>query len=332
MSDVQNAGNRPAGTGRAAQRRAMLLNAQILGIGTFYVLLVIFFAFTTGNFFTYSNAVNILSNITVLGIVALGQTMAIVSGGFDLSVSGTVPLGAVCYVLLTNAGYPVSVSILAVLCVGLAVGLLNGIVITKVGISPLIATLGMLSITAGLALTLSRGVTLPMRNLDAGFLSDFAYTGISYYVLLLIGLCIAVDFLMRFTMFGRMIYAVGGNREASRLAGIRVDGVSIVIYMLCGMLATLAGIVVASQLLAGSANVGADVALASVAAVILGGASLFGGVGTVVGTLMGVLVLGTIANGMALMMVPAFYQQMANGAILLLAVGLGRLRDIYASD
>jgi len=319
-------------TPRAPERSGWLdrlaKDAHMVGLAAFYVLLVLFFAFTTGNFFTYSNAINVLSNITVLGIVALGQTLAIVSGGFDLSVSGTVPLGAVCYVLLTNAGYPVPQSILMVLGAGAFVGFLNGFIVTKVGISPLITTLGMLSITAGIALTLSRGVTLPMRNLDAGFLSEIFFARISYYVLILVLLCIAIDLLMRYTVYGRTIYTVGGNPEASRLAGIRVDAVSISIYVLCAMLATFAGIVVASQLLAGSANVGADVALTSIAAVILGGAALFGGVGTVGGTMMGVLILGTIANGMALMLVPSFYQQIANGAILLLAVGLGRLRGL----
>ena len=126
--------------------------------------------------------------------------------------------------------------------------------------------------------------------------------------------------------------AIGGNREASRLTGLRVDEITILIYILCAALAAFAGVVVSSQLLAGSATVGANAALTSIAAVILGGAALFGGVGGVGGTLIGVLVLGTIANGMALMMMPAFYQQIATGAILLLAVGFGRLRAIVAGQ
>ncbi len=285
------------------------------------------FALSTPNFLSWSNGVNILSNVTVLGFVALGQTLAIVSGGFDLSVSGTLPLGAVTYVILTNAGIPVPLAMALVVGVGAVVGVVNGVLVNKIGISPLIATLGTLSVTGGLALTLSRGVTIPMSNFDAGVLSEFAFGRVSWYVLVLIVLCLAVHALMRYTVLGRMIYAVGGNADASRLAGIRVEAVSITVYTLCAILAAFAGIVVASQLLVGSANVGADVALNSVAAVILGGASLLGGVGTIGGTLIGVLILGTIANGMALMMVPSFYQQMANGAILLLAVGLGRLRE-----
>lgn len=310
---------RPAG--------GLRIDAQFFWLAAFYVAIVILFSIVTPKFLSWSNGVNILSNITVLGIVALGQTLAIVSGGFDLSVSGTVPLGAVAYVILTNAGVPIPLAMLIVLGIGIVVGIVNGLLVNRVGISPLIATLGTLSVTGGLALTLSRGVTIPMGNLDAGFLSEFAFGRVSWYVLVLVVFCILVQVLMRYTILGRMIYAIGGNADASRLAGIRVEAVSITVYAACGMLSTLAGIVVASQLLVGSANVGANLALNSVAAVILGGASLMGGAGTIGGTLVGVLILGTIANGMALMMVPSFYQQMANGAILLLAVGLGKLRE-----
>lgn len=309
------------------RKRGLRVDPQFLGLASFYVVLVIVFSVATPNFMSWSNGVNILSNVTVLGFVALGQTLAIVSGGFDLSVSGTLPLGTVTYVILTNAGVPIPLAMLIVIGIGALVGIVNGLLVNKIGISPLIATLGTLSITGGLAFTVSRGVTIPMSNLDAGFLSQFAIGRVSWYVLVLIALCIVVHAIMRYSVLGRMIYAVGGNADASRLAGIRVEAVSISVYTLCAMLAALAGIVVASQLLVGSANVGGAVALNSVAAVILGGASLMGGVGSIGGTLVGVMILGTIANGMALLMVPAFYQQMANGAILLLAVGLGRLRE-----
>lgn len=319
--------NEPVAAQGKRKVRGSGIDPQFLVLASFYAVLVIAFSLATPNFLSWSNGVNILSNVTVLGFVALGQTLAIVSGGFDLSVSGTLPLGAVTYVLLTNAGIPVPLAMALVVGAGAVVGVVNGILVNKVGISPLIATLGTLSVTGGLALTLSRGVTIPMSNFDAGVLSEFAFGRVSWYVLVLIVLCIGVHALMRYTVLGRMIYAVGGNADASRLAGIRVEAVSITVYTICAMLAAFAGIVVASQLLVGSANVGADVALNSVAAVILGGASLLGGVGTIGGTLIGVLILGTIANGMALMMVPSFYQQMANGVILLLAVGLGRLRE-----
>src|SRR5439155_9387076 len=131
---------------------------------------LVFFAFATPNFLTYSNTLNILSNVTVIGLVAGGQVLTIISGGFDLSVSGVVPLGAVTFALLTNAGVVTVPAILAVLAVGGLVGLCNGLIVTRLGINPLITTLGTLSITTGLAYTLSRGVTIPFRNPPAGVL------------------------------------------------------------------------------------------------------------------------------------------------------------------
>jgi ribose transport system permease protein len=317
----------------ATQRENLLqVGLQLLGVGTVYVFIVIFFSFATEHFFTYSNGINILSNVTVVGIVALGQVLAIISGGFDLSVSGVVPLGAVSFAMLTNAGWPVFPAILLVLCIGALVGTVNGLIVTVVGINPLITTLGTLSITSGLAFTLSDGVTIPFENLDAGVLADKTSGDISYYVLLLLFLSIVAFMLLRYTVFGRMIYAIGGNREASRLAGMRVNLITTLVYVLCSSLSALAGVIIASQLLAGSATVGADAALQSIAAVILGGAALTGGVGGIPGTLIGVLVLGTITNGMALMQVPAFYQQIATGSILLLAVAFGRLRNIIVGE
>lgn len=315
-------------------RREVLLRVgfQTLGIGTFYLFILLFFSLASPYFLTYSNALNILTNVTVIGIVALGQALAIISGGFDLSVSGTLPLGAVIFALLINAGVPVALAILIAIAIGAGVGLINGLIVTKLGINPLITTLGTLSIGVGLAYTLSSGITIPFSDPDAGILADKAIGGASYYLIAFALLGIVAFLALRFTVFGRMLYAIGGNREASRLAGMRVDLVTIVVYMQCAALAAFAGVVVASQLLAGSATVGTDAALTSIAAVILGGASLTGGIGGIPGTLIGVLVLGTIANGMVLLQVPAFYQQIATGAILLLGVGFARLRGFLSGE
>ncbi|ALN75054.1 ABC transporter permease [Aureimonas sp. AU20] len=311
----------------ANRAKAVRRLVQTLGIGFFYILVLVFFSIASGNFFTYSNALNILTNVAVIGIVALGQALTIISGGFDLSVGGTMPLGAVLFALFSNAGYGFPLSSALVLAAGASVGLFNGLVITKLKINPLIATLGTLSITSGLAFTVSDGVTIPLADAADGWLADFAFNGVSYYLLAFAVLAGAMAVLLRFTLFGRMLYSVGGNREASHLAGIRVDAVTVAVYMICAALSAFAGIVIASQLLAGSATVGSDAALSSIAAVVLGGASLTGGIGGIGGTLIGVLILGTIANGMVLMQVPAFYQQIATGAILLLGVGFARLRE-----
>src|SRR4051794_8407753 len=137
---------------------------QILGIGTFYVLVVIFFSATTPNFLSYSNTLNILSNVAVIGIVAIGQALVIISGGFDLSVSGTVPLGAVAYAVLVNGGLNVPVAMVLVILIGATVGLMNGVVITRIGINPLVTTLATLSIASGVAYTISGGAALPFKD------------------------------------------------------------------------------------------------------------------------------------------------------------------------
>lgn len=303
---------------------------QTLGVGVFLLMVVAFFSFTTPYFLTWTNSVNVLSAVSVIGIVALGQVLVIISGGFDLSVSGTLPLGAVLYALMVNAGIDPILATALVMGAGAIVGLLNGILVTQLGISPLIATLGTLSITGGLAYTFSDGVTIPIRDLADAWLADFALPGISWYLVVFAVLSGLLILALRHSTFGRMLYAVGGNPEASHLAGIRVNWVVSGVYILCAMLASLAGIVVASQLLAGSATVGANAALSSIAAVVLGGASLAGGAGSVGGTLIGVLILGVIANGMTLLQVPAFYQQIATGVVLLLGVIFSRIRDVAA--
>jgi len=305
---------------------------QFLGIGTFYVVILIFFSASTPNFGQYSNAINILSAVSVLGIVAIGQAIAIISGGFDLSVSGTLPLGAVAYAALVNRPVSVIEATILVILLGAAIGLGNGLIITKIGINPLITTLGTLSIGAGLAFVFTNGITTPLKDLNTGIWGNTAFAGITYDVIALVVLGVVSFLVLRFTVFGRQIYAIGGNREAARLAGIRVDLVSTIVYMISGGLAAFAGEVTTSQLLAGSATVGSSAALSSIAAVILGGAALTGGEGGIVGTLLGVLILGTIADGMALMHVATFYQQVATGAVLLLAVGFGRLRQLLGGQ
>jgi ribose transport system permease protein len=314
-----------------SREEARRVGIEAFGLSTFYLLVIVFFSVTSENFLSFSNALNILSNITLIGIVSIGQALAIISGGFDLSVSGTVPLGAVTYAILVNRGVPIPLSMLLSVLSGSTVGLANGLIITKIGINPLITTLGTLSIGVGLAYTLTNGLTTPFTNLNAAVLADTTVGGISYYVLAFVVLAIAGWLVLRNTVFGRMLYAIGGNREASRLAGIRVDLITTIVYVLSGSLSAFAGLIIASQLFAGSATVGSSAALSSISAVILGGAALTGGVGGIPGTMVGVLVLGTISDGMALLAVPAFYQQIATGAVLLLAVGFGRLRAILSS-
>jgi ribose transport system permease protein len=299
--------------------RALLLTG-------FLVLIIAYFTARDSSFLSGDNGLNILVNASVIGIVSLGQVLTIISGGFDLSVSGTVPLGSVVFAVLVNKGWGVLPSVGAVLAVGAICGLVNGLIVAKANINPLIATLGTMSVTGGLALTIADGVQIPFDDPDVGVLAEQSLLGVNNHVWILIALSIVMFLVLRFTVFGRYLYAVGGNREAARLGGVRVGAVTVGVYACSAALATLAGAVLASQLLTGSGTAGTDSALQSIAAVILGGASLSGGVGGVPGTLIGVLILGTLANGMAILSVPAFYQTIATGLVLLLAVGVSQIR------
>jgi ribose transport system permease protein len=311
--------------GGIALRRFAAQGTQLLGVGGFYVILVGFFAARADNFLTTSNAVNIFSNIAILGVVSLGQAIVLISGGFDLSVSGTVPLGGIVYVELVNHGQAMPVAISAAVAAGVVVGVLNGLIIAVFGINPLIATLATVSITGGLAFTVSDGLTVTLNDLSDAPLGENLW-GMPRYVWTMFALAVVVFVVLRYTVFGRMLYSVGGNREATRLAGVRINVITVIVYVISGALSSFAGVLLAQQLLAGAPSVGSTQGLQSITAVILGGASLAGGTGGIPGTLLGVLVIGTVANGLALMHVPVFYQQIATGVILLLAVGLGRVR------
>jgi ribose transport system permease protein len=318
-----------ANTALSGRTRLALGAMQGLGLGGFYVIVLIYFSiYAAPYFFSTSNAVNILSNISVIGIVTLGQALVLIAGGFDLSVAGTVPLGGVIFTMLLNRGVNIPEAWIISVLAGCGVGVANGLIITRIGINALVTTLGTLSITSGLAYVVTAGETVQFKDLNQGPI-DNVVAGMPLYVWTMILISIIAFFVLRFTVYGRMIYAIGGNREASRLAGIRVDLITTSVYAISGGLGCFSGVMLAQQLLAGAPTVGATAALTSIAAVILGGASLSGGVGGIPGTLVGVLVLGTIANGMALMQVPSFYQQIATGAILLLAVGFGRLRVAF---
>ena len=307
--------------------RSIIHGAQLLGVGGFFLALLIFFSLRAAHFDQSSNVLNILSNSSVLGVVALGQAFVVISGGFDLSVSATVPLGGIIFVVGCNDGYGVFWSTVLAIIAGVAVGLANGLIITVIKINPLITTLATLSIVGGLAFVVSNGITITLNDISqAPFANNQA--GVQVCIWLLLGLSVIMFVILRYTVFGRMLYAMGGNREAARLAGLRVNVVTTGVYMISGGLACFAGVMLANQILAGAPTVDGTANLESITAVIVGGAALTGGTGGIPGTLLGVLVLGTVANGLALMQVPTFYQEIATGAILLIAVGLGWVRGL----
>lgn len=299
---------------------------QSFGIGVFYLVVLVYFTSRTDDFLAPDNLAGIAAVAAPLGIVAVGQTIAIVSGGFDLSVGGVLPLGAVTFGAAAESMSMVP-ALACALAVGALVGTVNGLVIEHLGINPFICTLATLSLAGGLAFVVTDGITEPL-SIDAGLWGENAFGQVQYAVLAFAGLALLAALVLRYTTVGRSVYAIGGNREAAELAGLRVRLIATGVYAVSGLCAGFAGAVTASQLLAAAPDVGATIALDSVAAVIVGGAALTGGVGGVLGTVLGVLLLGTVSNGLALLQVSTYYQTMWIGGILLLAVCFARLRDV----
>jgi len=296
----------------------------------FLVVLCVVFALVANGFASGVNAATILASAAVLAMITIGQTVAMISGGFDLSVSGVAPLAGVLFVMLSNQHIPLVPDILVVLVVGAVIGCANGAVVAKLEINPLIVTLATLSITEGIAYLLSNGVTIPLNNEGAAFLANPIPGNVPLFVPLTVVVAIITALVLSFTTVGRRVYGVGGNRNAAWLAGIRVDLVTIGTFATCSVLAAVAGIMVASELVAGSGTVESTAALDSIAAVVIGGAALTGGEGSVSGSLLGVLIIATIGNGLELLHISAFYQQIATGCLLLAAVAAQRVRKIAA--
>ena len=307
---------------RAAAREALGKQAFILLL--FYIALFVAFAVVSPEFMSTSNLVNVASTSGILMMVTAGQALTIIAGGFDLSVGGVVPLGAVVFALLSNM-LPLVPLIIVVLLIGVAIGLVNAGLVSVVGVNPLIATLGMLSVTGGVALTLANGLTIAVPS-GIGVLGSSGPGGVPYFMYVVIVIIAAVACALRWTGIGRRIYVVGGNPEAARLAGIRVGAVTAVAYASSALLAAFAGILYASQLLEATGTVGSNSTLISVAAAVLGGVALTGGEGGIGGVVLGVLVLGTVQDGLSVLRVPGFYETIVTGVILLVAMSFGRLR------
>lgn len=319
-----------AAAGRRSLRRR-LADIQVLSLILFYAVVIVYFGLRSPQFLRVGNIQDLLSSVAVIGIVSIGQSLAIISGGFDLSVAGILPLGAVCYALFSNDGLSVVATTACVVVLGALFGAANGAIVAWLRINPLITTLGAMSVAGGLAYTLSNGQTFVLDHTSAGVWGDNVLLGLQGGVILFLALVLVFAVILRFTVYGRSLYAVGGNREASRLAGLRVNGVTMSVYVFSGACAALGGAVTTGQLLAGSPTVGANTALDSIAAVILGGAALSGGSGGVGGTVIGVLLLGTVSNGMSLLQIPSFSQEIATGGILLAAVVFARIRVVFDS-
>ncbi|HLM55052.1 MAG TPA: ABC transporter permease [Pyrinomonadaceae bacterium] len=278
------------------------------------------FAAIAPQFLSVPNLVNVALSIAITGILAVGMTMVILTGGIDLSVGSVVALAGVTAAILVDKGAGVGSGALAAVGVGLAVGLFNGVTVARFRVPPFVTTLAMLTICRGLAFILTGGRAIGNLPEAFGFVGKERVAGVPLPVVLMLLVVAGGWFLLRHTVVGRHIYAVGGNREAAFLAGVNTKRVTALTYVLNGLLVGLAGFVLASRLGAGVPNAGNQYELDVISAVVVGGTSLMGGRGSVVGTFWGAVFIGVLNNGLNLAGVDPYMQKIALGVVLLLAV------------
>jgi inositol transport system permease protein len=289
------------------------------------ILLVgLFLSLSTDSFMSVANLTNVARQVSINGILAVGVTFVLLTGGVDLSLGSVVALsGVACATFAHPSDHSVFVPIAVGLLTGAACGLVNGTLVTLGGVAPFIVTLGMMTIARGLALIFSGGRPVAdMSNELTALAGDFF--GIPIPMLCFAGVAAAAWFFLSNFRLGRHIYAVGGNENAARAAGVPVEQVKLFTYGLCGLLAGLAGVVLAARITTGQPNAGQAYELDAIAAVVIGGTSLAGGVGTITGTLLGVLLIGVINNGLDLQGVSSYYQAVIKGVIIVGAVWLDR--------
>lgn len=290
--------------------------------------LCIFLSLGTDTFLSVRNGLNILDQITVIGIMAVGMTFVILIGGIDLSVGSVLALSMMIMGWTANvAGLPMGVAIILALFASGVCGLIVGILITAFRVPAFIATLAMMSAARGVANMITDGqqiVGFPEWFMMLAIERHFGVLTATVFVMLAV--LIAAWIFLQFRAEGRMVYAVGGNPEVARLAGIKVHFVTIGVYMLCAVLAGLAGIVLAARLDSVQPSSGFGYELDTIAAVVIGGTSLTGGAGGIGGTLIGVLIIGVLRNGLNLLNVSPFLQQVIIGVVIVLAVGAETLR------
>lgn len=298
----------------------------------FYIALIIVFSLLTPFFLTFRNIVAIGSNVAFIGLMAAAGTPLIIAGGLDLSVAAIAGLVGVVIALLHPASVNIWLAAALALGLGAGIGVINGLFTTRLRLNPLIVTLGMMSIVSGAALILTGGLTKPLMVGSFNWVGQGRILDIPVPFILMMLVYIVLSVILRRTRFGRYVYAAGGNAEASRLIGLPVERVQIVLYVVSGVSGAVAGIVLAAMLGAAAPNAASPHLLTVIAAIILGGTSLYGGRGSVWGTLLAVLILGTLNNGLTLLDVSSFWQDVTRGIVLMLAVSLDQIRTQALGD
>lgn len=299
------------------------------------ILLFIFFSIASPNFFTFDNVIGILLATAVNGVLALGVTFVIITAGIDLSVGTVMTFSAVMAgVFVTYWGLPVPLGILAALLAGGSAGFFNGVVVSKLKLPPFIATLGTFYITKGLSLVISGLAPIyfndapAFRQIAMGSILGSIIPGfdVPNAVLILFGAAIIANIILTKTVLGRYTFALGSNEEATRLSGVNTDNWKIAVFTVCGLFSGLAGVLIASRLNSAQPALGSGYELDAIAAAVIGGTSLSGGEGTILGTIIGAFLISVLTNGLRILSVPQEWQIVVTGVIVILAVYLDILR------
>lgn len=322
----------PGGFDRARLRELATRSRSALmtyvGVGSVLVIFSLWLAATEPTFATYDNFVNILNTNAVLLVAAIGLTIVLLVGGFDLSIGGVLALSGVGTAKLISVGVPPGLAVVLVVPAGMVLGaFFNGVLIARLGLSFFVVTLGTASLFGGAALLISNGESQDLysepllRSIGSGTVA-----GVPWPVVIAVTVLSLALIVTRYTGYGRMLYAVGGNQEAARLSGINTTAIRMSAYGICAGLAALAGVMEAGRLASAAPDAQAGIALTAAAAVLVGGTSFVGGSGGVFGTFLGALFLGVVSNGLIISGTSAYWQGIIAGTVLIVAVLIDRLR------
>jgi ribose transport system permease protein len=318
-----------AGTGRprgGAWIRDLLTRHAMVVV---MLLVIAYFSYRSARFGTLENWQTIAIAAAPFALIALGQTLVILTGGIDLSVGSVIAVSAMAAAAtVKDRPEQLAVAVLVGLLVGLAAGCVNGFLVSRLNVPPFVATLGMLTTASGLAFVIGGGAPINGLPESFGAIANTRVVGIQLPVLVMIVGIVALALVMSRTAFGMRVYAVGGNRVAAELAGVKVRRVLFTVYALSGLLAGLSGVILASRVISGPPTLGAGYELDAIAAVVIGGASLMGGRGSIWGTALGLLLIQTLNNGFDLLTVPAYWQSVIKGVLIVAAVAV----DVWASN
>lgn len=314
----------PARFSGAWLRQLLIDNAMVVVM----ILVIMFFLYRSARFGTPENLATILVAAAPFALIALGQTLVILTGGIDLSVGSVIAASAMAGALVAkNNPDQVWLALVVAVLVGLVVGLINGFVVAYMNVPPFIATLGTMTLASGMAYVIGGGAPINGLPDSFGAFANTSVLGMKLPVILMIVAIIVLAIVMKRTAYGMRVYAVGGNKLAAEIAGVNSSRVLLSVYAISGVLAGLSGIMIASRVISGAPNLGSGYELDAIAAVVIGGASLMGGRGSIWGTALGLLLIQTLNNGFDLLVVPAYWQDVMKGILIVAAVAV----DVWAS-